>query len=136
MTTVRRQGLRITPDNLPFWPGAARKHAILTEGSVPRRDGRVVEGARLESVYRGNSIQGSNPCLSASLESATCGVTSQMVGGRESQFPQIACRLPHAMVERHVFGRPREALQVELKIRLVDVGADGREIFVDRPLAR
>jgi len=33
----------------------------------PRRDGRVVEGARLESVYRGNSIEGSNPSLSASL---------------------------------------------------------------------
>src|SRR5437660_6273405 len=32
-----------------------------------RRDGRVVEGARLESVYRGNSIEGSNPSLSASL---------------------------------------------------------------------
>ena len=31
------------------------------------RDGRVVEGARLESVYRGNSIEGSNPSLSASL---------------------------------------------------------------------
>ena len=30
------------------------------------RDGRVVEGARLESVYRGNSIMGSNPILSAS----------------------------------------------------------------------
>ncbi len=30
-----------------------------------RRDGRVVEGARLESVYRGNSIEGSNPSLSA-----------------------------------------------------------------------
>jgi hypothetical protein len=29
----------------------------------------VVEGARLESVYRGNSIQGSNPCLSASSKS-------------------------------------------------------------------
>ena len=29
------------------------------------RDGRVVEGARLESVYRGNSIMGSNPILSA-----------------------------------------------------------------------
>jgi hypothetical protein len=29
----------------------------------------VVEGARLESVYRGNSIQGSNPCLSAIIES-------------------------------------------------------------------
>ena len=32
-----------------------------------RRDGRVVEGARLESVYRGNSIEGSNPSLSAIL---------------------------------------------------------------------
>tara|TARA_B100000886_G_scaffold98113_1_gene65112 strand:- start:458 stop:598 length:141 start_codon:yes stop_codon:yes gene_type:complete len=29
------------------------------------RGGRVVEGARLESVYRGNSIMGSNPILSA-----------------------------------------------------------------------
>ena len=34
-----------------------------------RRDGRVVEGARLESVYRGNSIEGSNPSLSAIVES-------------------------------------------------------------------
>ena len=32
------------------------------------RDGRVVEGARLESVYRGNSIMGSNPILSAIIE--------------------------------------------------------------------
>ena len=31
-----------------------------------RRDGRVVEGARLESVFRGNSNVGSNPTLSAS----------------------------------------------------------------------
>src|SRR4051794_2529993 len=30
-----------------------------------RRDGRVVEGARLESVFRGNSNVGSNPTLSA-----------------------------------------------------------------------
>ena len=29
------------------------------------RDVRVAEGARLESVYRGNSIRGSNPLLSA-----------------------------------------------------------------------
>jgi hypothetical protein len=29
------------------------------------RDGRVVEGARLESVFRGNSNVGSNPTLSA-----------------------------------------------------------------------
>ena len=30
-----------------------------------RRGGRVVEGARLESVYTGNRIAGSNPALSA-----------------------------------------------------------------------
>tara|TARA_A100000164_G_scaffold320222_1_gene302274 strand:- start:65 stop:274 length:210 start_codon:yes stop_codon:yes gene_type:complete len=29
------------------------------------RGGRVVEGARLESVYIGNCIEGSNPSLSA-----------------------------------------------------------------------
>ena len=32
---------------------------------LPRRDVRVVEGARLESVCRGNSTVGSNPTLSA-----------------------------------------------------------------------
>ncbi|MDB5161966.1 MAG: hypothetical protein JWM52_474 [Candidatus Saccharibacteria bacterium] len=31
------------------------------------RDGRVVEGARLESVYSSNVIAGSNPVLSAKL---------------------------------------------------------------------
>ena len=30
-----------------------------------RRGGRVVEGARLESVYTSNRIKGSNPFLSA-----------------------------------------------------------------------
>ena len=30
-----------------------------------RRGGRVAEGARLESVYAGNRIEGSNPSLSA-----------------------------------------------------------------------
>ena len=33
--------------------------------SYLRRDGRVVEGAALEMLYRGNSIVGSNPTLSA-----------------------------------------------------------------------
>ena len=33
---------------------------------LKRRDVRVVEGARLESVCRGNSTVGSNPTLSAS----------------------------------------------------------------------
>ncbi len=31
------------------------------------RDGRAVEGARLESVYTVKRIEGSNPSLSASL---------------------------------------------------------------------
>ena len=34
---------------------------------MSRRDGRVAEGARLESVYTGNRIGGSNPSLSASF---------------------------------------------------------------------
>ncbi len=34
--------------------------------SVARRDGRVAEGARLESVYTLTGIGGSNPSLSAS----------------------------------------------------------------------
>ena len=37
-------------------------------GQIRRgRDGRVAEGARLESVYTGNRIVGSNPTLSASI---------------------------------------------------------------------
>ncbi len=46
-------------------------HRLLLEEVVPsevrRRDGRVAEGARLESVFRGNSNVGSNPTLSASF---------------------------------------------------------------------
>ena len=38
--------------------------AIL-RASPDRRDGRVAEGARLESVYTGNRIVGSNPTPSA-----------------------------------------------------------------------
>ncbi|MBS1221854.1 MAG: hypothetical protein H6R23_1474 [Proteobacteria bacterium] len=33
--------------------------------AVPRRDGRAVEGAALEMLFRGNSNEGSNPSLSA-----------------------------------------------------------------------
>ena len=51
------------------------RHSLRLAGSPPsaklliplaRRDVRVVEGARLESVCRGNSTEGSNPSLSAS----------------------------------------------------------------------
>tara|TARA_B100000700_G_scaffold88721_1_gene100106 strand:- start:226 stop:330 length:105 start_codon:yes stop_codon:yes gene_type:complete len=33
-----------------------------------RKGGRVVEGARLESVYAGDRIVGSNPILSAKIK--------------------------------------------------------------------
>ena len=36
-------------------------------GYAPRRGGRVVEGARLESVYTVKRIEGSNPSLSATF---------------------------------------------------------------------
>src|ERR1017187_9242895 len=41
--------------------------------------------------------------------------------------------VPFPIAERHVFGRLGEAMEVELKICVVDVGADGREILVGRP---
>ena len=47
---------------LPAQPLACKLLIIKT-----RRDVRVVEGARLESVCRGNSTVGSNPTLSANL---------------------------------------------------------------------
>jgi hypothetical protein len=39
--------------------------AALLPTAFPRRDGRVAEGARLESVCTRKGTQGSNPCLSA-----------------------------------------------------------------------
>ena len=47
---------------LPAQPLACKLLILKT-----RRDVRVVEGARLESVCRGNSTVGSNPTLSANL---------------------------------------------------------------------
>ena len=43
----------------------SRRAAILRPPHRSRRDGRVAEGARLESVYTGNRIVGSNPTPSA-----------------------------------------------------------------------
>src|SRR5205807_1073727 len=47
------------------------------ENLVTRRDGRVAEGARLESVYTGNRIGGSNPSLSARFILSNLKVTKQ-----------------------------------------------------------
>jgi hypothetical protein len=45
------------------WAGSVARGKLLIP--ISRRDVRVVEGARLESVCRGNSTVGSNPTLSA-----------------------------------------------------------------------
>ena len=91
LTTISRQGngAHRDPDKpaahvsdylalLPSGPDAVRRlklHRVRaavrlatteqTARSLSRRDVRVVEGARLESVCRGNSTVGSNPTLSA-----------------------------------------------------------------------
>ncbi len=44
---------------------STERTAIASCAVLMWRDGRVVEGARLESVFRGNSNEGSNPSLSA-----------------------------------------------------------------------
>jgi hypothetical protein len=54
----------------------------------------VVEGARLESVYRGNSIAGSNPALSAvllhDLAKVDCGVhTSDVVASLKNIWTPV-----------------------------------------------
>ena len=43
----------------------SEKNIYIKCTNLIRRDGRVVEGATLEMLYRGNSIAGSNPTLSA-----------------------------------------------------------------------
>jgi hypothetical protein len=52
----------------PLAPAAFISISLYNDVSpnLRRRDGRVAEGARLESVFRGNSNVGSNPTLSAS----------------------------------------------------------------------
>ena len=51
-----------------------------------RRGGRVAEGARLESVYTGNRIEGSNPSLSATAQKnlVLCSLTPA-AGNAETQ---------------------------------------------------
>ena len=53
-------------------PGRRRRKANAKARRRAWRGGRVVEGARLESVYTGNGIAGSNPAPSASRLSNAC----------------------------------------------------------------
>jgi hypothetical protein len=78
------------PDDLT----SQSRHSLLLQGSPPsgkllipleRRDVRVVEGARLESVCRGNSTEGSNPSLSANFLACGSVVVERFLG-----FEQLA----------------------------------------------
>ena len=57
-----------------------------------RRDGRVAEGARLESVFRGNSNVGSNPTLSAifSITWLSCDPQRDPLSAWQSQTHDLA----------------------------------------------
>ncbi len=57
----------------------------------------MVEGARLESVFRGNSNVGSNPTLSAILESITYGYRTKLsddIGQPGVEYGYATCALP------------------------------------------
>src|SRR5216683_2110597 len=78
-----------------FWAEPlARKPLILQM----RRDVRVVEGARLESVCRGNSTEGSNPSLSAKflgkieVHPVPCGHRALSFRQRQGVVPNVAAR--------------------------------------------
>jgi hypothetical protein len=64
---LRRGAAPCAPACASAAPGAMRLAFALLNGSASRRGGRAVEGARLESVYAGNRIAGSNPAPSAKL---------------------------------------------------------------------
>ena len=81
------------------------RHSLPLSGSPPsgtlltslsRRDVRVVEGARLESVCRGNSTVGSNPTLSANLACGEIGASSRV---------QARCHFLHPSQKRGVIRR-------------------------------
>ena len=60
------------------WTGEGVFSGRSLYGRFVGRDGRVAEGARLESVYTGNRIVGSNPTLSARFSfQRTCGIATR-----------------------------------------------------------
>ena len=67
--------------------------------------GRVAEGARLESVYAGNRIAGSNPASSASYESPTPSPAFVFTGTKFARgFSGLYAGFVLALRQRHLRG--------------------------------
>src|SRR3954464_5540605 len=93
------------------------RHSLLLQGCPPfgkllisleRRDGRVVEGARLESVCRGNSTEGSNPSLSAILRYARMASRDGFRVSGPPASPRPTDRIPTLIDSLPTLGRRRE----------------------------
>jgi hypothetical protein len=72
----------------------------------------VVEGARLESVFRGNSNVGSNPTLSAIIESigyVSSDPTSGLLGKCLHTLPSSPTRNSSIVADKLVIPRSRRA---------------------------
>src|SRR6266478_1163532 len=102
----QRSSCRLSPygpnaDLLDSVPGCGRRVSSIKSEKTPvrRRDGRVAEGARLESVYTGNRIGGSNPSLSARIFglmglapiSSMVSSNGGLKGSRSRHIPYVSC---------------------------------------------
>ena len=77
------------------------KNCVRLRARALRRGGRVVEGARLESVYTGNRIAGSNPAPSAIFNS------KEIVGALRPMRRTVSMRVPGMIVAEKVEQPPR-----------------------------
>jgi integrase len=81
----------------------------------------VVEGARLESVFRGNSNVGSNPTLSATLKSTTYRQSAKSAGNGGQRNARIVSAMPLNLYRRHqqdcAGGHPEDSRSGEFEER-------------------
>ena len=66
-----------------------------------RRGGRVAEGARLESVYAGNRIEGSNPSLSATILLTTVSLRSGFCQNSQLLHPFLSEAVDPLLIQNH-----------------------------------
>jgi hypothetical protein len=92
----------------------SRPGRYIALASVIRRGGRVAEGARLESVYTGNRIVGSNPTPSARLSSD---LVLPPRGHSERSTRFRVCHTPTSGL-RSIVGSPNCSLSARLSLKL------------------